>query len=230
MTAAQLLKRVIDIALALSLLLVTLPVLLLVALLILLLEGRPVFYCSRRHVTPTRSIRVFKFRTMVRDATDPKYRLKERFMRGGYLDIPRNCELYTPIGRFLERSQIVELPQLLNILFHGMSFIGNRPLPRENLELLSHYESWQKRFDSPAGISGIAQIVGKLSLQPEERLAMEVAYSELYQRGGVVWCDVMIVFHTLQVVVLGTNISRERAYQLLQAPIPARITGEEAAG
>ena len=121
---------------------------------------------------PDRTIPVFKFRTMVRDATSPKYRLAERYMRDGYLDIPLSCEVYTPLGRLLERLQIVELPQMLNVLFHGMSIIGNRPLPQDNVRCLQKHDGWEQRFDCPAGISGISQIVGKLNLRPEERLSL----------------------------------------------------------
>ncbi len=120
-----------------------------------------------------RQIRVLKFRTMVRDATSARHRLNERFMRDGFLDIPVNCEVYTPVGRFLERLQIVELPQLANVLFHGLSLVGNRPLPKANVDLLTQFPGWERRFDSPAGITGIAQIVGKLNLVPAQRLHLE---------------------------------------------------------
>src|SRR5947209_18436446 len=149
-------KRIIDLVLATFIILAASPLLLATALAILILEGWPVLYISRRYVSPTRRVPIIKFRTMVRDANAPRYRLAERFMRNGYLDIPRTCEVYTPIGRFLERTQIVELPQMFNVLFHGMSLIGNRPLPEANVKLLRRFEGWEKRFESPAGITGIA--------------------------------------------------------------------------
>jgi lipopolysaccharide/colanic/teichoic acid biosynthesis glycosyltransferase len=220
MTAPQVIKRLADVTIAVSVLVLASPALLLIALLILILEGRPVWYVSRRHITPDRAIPVFKFRTMVRDASSPKYRLKDRFMRGGFLDIPRNCEVYTPIGRILERLQIVELPQLLNIVLHGMTLIGNRPLPAENLRLLSVNRDWSGRFDSPAGISGIAQVVGKLNIGAEERLALEASYSKVYKGGKLLYCDLMIVYWTMQVILLGTNITLQDAQSLLSACEP----------
>ncbi len=176
MKLPQLIKRSIDVALAAIILFASLPILVIVALLILILEGRPVFYVSRRMVSNGRSAPIYKFRTMVRDAKSSKYRLVERFMRDGYLDVPRTCEVYTPIGRWLERCQIVELPQMLNVLLHGMSLIGNRPLPEENVTLLRRYENWSWRFASPAGITGIAQVVGKLWLDPQDRLDLELLH------------------------------------------------------
>lgn len=215
MTRWQLAKRVIDITIASIGLLLTLPMMMLVAALIWILEGRPLFYISQRRVAVNRSIPVIKFRTMVRDAHSPKYRLQERFMRDGYLDIPRTCEVYTPIGRILERLQIVELPQLLNVILHGMSLIGNRPLPARNVELLKQHDRWSKRFDSPAGITGIAQVVGKLQLTPDERLRLEGAYSDLYRSGRIVLVDAIILLHTLRVILFSRSMTIERAYQLV---------------
>jgi lipopolysaccharide/colanic/teichoic acid biosynthesis glycosyltransferase len=215
MTYPQICKRLIDITLASIILVLTLPVTLTVAILCLILQGRPIFYISRRCVSPDRTIPVFKFRTMVRDATSPKYRLAERFMRDGYLDIPLSCEVYTPLGRLLERLQVVELPQLLNVLFHGMSLIGNRPLPQSNVQRLRKHDGWQQRFDCPAGISGISQIVGKLNLQPKERLSLEIAYSECYQTGNVVLCDLLILIYTIRAVFLGMSLQLDEARRLV---------------
>jgi len=215
MNAFREIKAFVDVVLAASILVVSLPVLALVALLILMLEGRPVIYVSRRQVSVDRTIPVYKFRTMVRDATSRKYRLKERFMRDGFLDIPRSCEVYTPIGRVLERLQIVELPQMVNVLFHGMSLIGNRPLPYENVRLLRKFEGWKERFDSPAGITGIAQVVGRLELTPAQRLELERAYSKVYLEGNVLRCDLKIFFYTLYVILFSKGISLEKAYRLV---------------
>jgi lipopolysaccharide/colanic/teichoic acid biosynthesis glycosyltransferase len=207
----------IDVSLASAVLVLASPVYLLTALLVLILEGRPVFYISQRYISPTRAIPVYKFRTMVRDASSPKYRLQERFMRSGYLDIPRSCEVYTPIGRLLERTQIVELPQMLNVLMHGMSLIGNRPLPPENLRLLRQFEGWQDRFASPCGISGIAQIAGKLRLTPEQRMCLEIGYSRMYQNGNVIFSDLVIVYYTLRVIVCAWGLPLEDAMRLVNA-------------
>jgi lipopolysaccharide/colanic/teichoic acid biosynthesis glycosyltransferase len=223
MTYPQICKRLIDIILASIILVLTLPVTISVAILCLVLQGWPIFYISRRCVSPDRMIPVFKFRTMVRDATSPKYRLAERYMRDGYLDIPLSCEVYTPLGRLLERMQIVELPQMLNVLFHGMSLIGNRPLPQGNVRRLQKHDGWQQRFDCPAGISGISQIVGKLNLQPKERLSLEIAYSECYQSGNVVSCDLMILIYTIRSVFLGASLQLDEARRLVGQGGPAEL-------
>ena len=220
MTLFQVSKRVVDFILSGLLLIVLAPLLLLTALVLLITEKRPLFYNSRRYVSEDKPITLYKFRTMYRDAKSDKYRLTERFMRGGYLDIPLTCEVFTPIGRLIERTQLVEVPQLLNVLAGQMSLIGNRPLPHDNIQLLKNLEGWKKRFDSPAGISGIAQIVGKLSLKPRERLALEAVYSEVYQKGNILKCDCMILLYTLRVIALGKAMPLTRAHGLLRACLP----------
>ncbi|MFO7693748.1 MAG: sugar transferase [Vicinamibacterales bacterium] len=212
----QLVKRTIDLMIATAGLILGSPVFALVALAVLVLEGRPIFYVSRRHVTPEKTVRIFKFRSMVRDATSPHYRLAERFMKDGFLDIPLSCEVFTPVGRFLERTQLVELPQLLNVLIDGMSLIGNRPLPPENVRLLRQkYPRAVGRFDAPAGISGIAQVVGKLNLQPEQRLALELGYVDLYRKGNIVRCDTLVLIYTVRVLLGGPGVTLDQARWML---------------
>lgn len=210
----KIIKRTIDVIVSGVLLIALSPVLVLVALALLVIEGRPIFYNSRRFISPDKSITVYKFRTMVRDAKSAKYRLHERFMRGGYLDIPLSCEVFSPIGRLVERTQLVEVPQLLNVIAGQMSLIGNRPLPYDNLQMLKVHDHWAERFDSPAGISGIAQVVGKLNLEPAQRLALEAAYSETYKNGNILKCDLMITWYTLRIIAVSEAMPLEKAYRL----------------
>jgi lipopolysaccharide/colanic/teichoic acid biosynthesis glycosyltransferase len=212
----QAVKRSADIFLAMSLLVFLSPLWLLAAVAILVTQGRPIFYVSRRHISAHRAVPIFKFRTMVKDATAPKYRLNERFMRDGYLDIPLTCEVYTPVGRLLERLQLVETPQLLNILFHGMSFVGNRPLPAHNVaNLRANFPQWSQRFASPAGITGIAQVVGRRNISPAERIALESLYSRVYLQGNVLKCDFKIVMATVWVVLFAKGIDLSQARKIL---------------
>ena len=212
-------KRLLDCIFAITFIIFFTPILVITALAILIKEGRPVFYISKRHVSVTKSISVVKFRTMHHDAKSTKYNLNERFMRDGYLDIPLDCEVYTGIGKFLERSQIVEVLQLYNVLFNGMSLIGNRPLPRENLKLLSSFPDWEKRFLSPAGITGISQIVGKHNLKPVDRLELEILYSQIYCTGNILLCDIKIIWNTVRLILIGKSISHNLALQILRNSI-----------
>ena len=214
---SNVIKRVLDILIAVTLIVALLPILVLIAVLIRLLEGAPIFYISRRFISADKSVTIFKFRTMVKDATSQKYQLKERFMRDGYLDIPLTCEVYTPIGRLLERAQLVETLQLLNIIFDGMSFVGNRPLPKDNIELLKKFADWEDRFDSPAGITGISQITGKYGLLPQQRLYLERMYASIYKNpdGNIVLCDIYIVAYTVFLLLTGRYLDYSKAVELL---------------
>lgn len=210
-------KRVMDIAISICALILLSPLMLLAGFLVYLLEGRPIFYVSQRLVSPKKKISVIKFRTMQRDANSSKYRLHERFMREGFLDIPLNCEVYTPIGRLLERTQLVEIFQLINVVRGEMSIVGNRPLPEENVNILKKFEGWEDRFKSPAGITGAAQIAGKYNLSPEERLTLERMYSSLYsnEMSKIVNCDLAIIMHTIILLLTKKYLGMKKCSELL---------------
>lgn len=212
------LKRFFDISISILLLFILFPILLIAGLAILISEGYPILYISERVVSPTKTIRIRKFRTMVNDALSDKYKLNDRFMRDGYLDIPLSCEVYTPIGRILERTQIVELLQLINILRNEMSLIGNRPLPKSNIDLLKKLPNWEKRFCSPCGITGISQIAGKYELLPSQRLNLEILYSSLYsnKNTNILLCDYFIICHTIKLLFTGKYLTYDKAYRLLE--------------
>ena len=140
-------------------------------------------------------------------------------MRDGYLDVPPDCEVYTPIGRFLERTQIVEVLQLFNIILHGMSLIGNRPLPNENIKLLKQFNGWEGRFASPTGLTGLSQIVGRHNQSPQQRLELECMYSNLYRQrsANVLKCDMYIVYYTVRLLLFGKVVPIEDAKQIVRA-------------
>ena len=131
-------KRLEDIFFAIIILVVFFPVIILFSFLLLIIEGWPVFYISKRMIKKDKEINIIKFRTMVKDAKSKKYNIS-KYMREGYLDVPLSSKVYTKIGRFLEKTQLVEVPQVLHVLFGQISFIGNRPLPKDNIELFAFF-------------------------------------------------------------------------------------------
>lgn len=211
-------KRAFDVILAISLLVLLAPLLLIMSALLLLLHGRPLTYASERYIGKSKIARIFKFRTMVPDAASPKYRLKDKYLKNGYMNIPLSDEVYTPPGRWLERLQIVELLQIINVLKDGMSFVGNRPLPPDNIQQLRRYDGWEQRFDSPSGITGITQVIGKCSLPASERLRMEIMYSKLYSspNGNVILCDIMIILCTIRFVLAGISLTIDQAEKMIR--------------
>lgn len=217
MKKTRILKKLVDLLLSFIILIVFSPILTVIIFVILIIEGRPIFYLSQRFISTTKLIKIIKFRTMQKEATSEKYQLNNRFMRNGFLDIPLDCEVYTPIGRILERTQIVEVLQTLNILMGDMSFVGNRPLPKLNTEILAQFSNWEQRFESPAGITGISQIAGKYDLQPEERLYLERMYSSIFSspNGNILLCDLLILWKTLLVVLTGKYLGYDKSIELL---------------
>ena len=217
MKTSNFIKKLIDIPISFFIFILLIPIIIFIAFIIPFLEGYPIFYSSERMVTSKKSIRIIKFRTMVRDATSKKYQLNERYMRNGFLDIPLESEVYTPIGRLLERTQLVEILQLLNILMGQMSFVGNRPLPKINVELLMQFSGWEERFSSPAGITGISQIAGKYELQPKQRIYLERMYSSIYTgpNGNIVLCDLLILWHTFLLLLTKKYLGYDKSLALL---------------
>ncbi|MEM6376366.1 MAG: sugar transferase [Pseudomonadota bacterium] len=138
-------KRLFDLVLATSLLAVLWPVLVGVALAIAMRDGRPILYLSARMKSPTQSFILLKFRTMQSEATDDT-------VSAGY-----KSARITQTGRFLRRSRLDELPQLFNILWGDMSFVGPRPpLPRY---VSLRPEIYQKVLQSRPGVTGLASLI-----------------------------------------------------------------------
>ncbi|CAD7035448.1 undecaprenyl-phosphate glucose phosphotransferase [Pseudorhizobium endolithicum] len=137
-------KRIFDLVLSLSLLLLLLPLIFSVALLVALLDGLPVFYLSRRMKTMTQEFSLIKFRTMKPAITDSG-------VSGG-----DKADRITRTGRFLRRSRLDELPQIVNVVIGDMSFVGPRPPLRQYVERFP--DIYIKVLRSRPGITGLASV------------------------------------------------------------------------
>jgi putative colanic acid biosynthesis UDP-glucose lipid carrier transferase len=166
-------KRALDVALAILLLVFISPLMIVVALLILIDSRGPAFFVQRRTGFAGDTINVLKFRTMT------VLENGEEVRHAG-----RNDDRVTRIGRFLRRSSIDELPQLVNVIKGEMSLVGPRP------HALAHdayygalLPQYARRFRARPGITGLAQVSGLrgeiLSLEyMERRVALDNAYIE----------------------------------------------------
>lgn len=146
-------KRLMDLSLALFLAVLLSPLILGVALVILIVDGRPVFYLSDRMKTPETSFCLWKFRTMRNTGDDGG-------VSAGY---KRNR--ITPLGAWLRRQRLDELPQLINILRGDMSFVGPRPPLRRYVEMCP--DIYAKVLRNRPGVTGLATLVYH---RTEERL------------------------------------------------------------
>jgi len=183
-------KRLLDITIAASLLVVLSPVVLVVALFVAAALGRPLLFRQRRPGLGGASFELLKFRTMS-NALDQSGRLlpdEHRLGRG---------------GRLLRRLSLDELPQLLNVLRGDMSLVGPRPLLMQYLERYSPAQA--RRHDVKPGITGWAQINGRNALSWEDRFAFDVWYVD----NQSFWLDLKILALTLVAVLRLEGISEE---------------------
>jgi exopolysaccharide biosynthesis polyprenyl glycosylphosphotransferase len=194
----RLAKRLIDIAASLGGLLACFPLMALVGLVIKLEDGGPIFYAADRVGENGRIFRMWKFRTMVVDADRGRPQLGEVDAQGNTVSKLAHDPRVTRIGRFLRRTSIDELPQLLNVLRGEMSLVGPRP---ELPWLVARYEPWQrKRLAVPQGMTGWWQVNGRIK-DPMQHLYTEqdLYYIQHYS----LWLDMQILWRTISVVLRG---------------------------
>ena len=183
-------KRFIDVAGALLLLLLLSPILLLAALSILLSMGWPVLFSQERSGKDLRPFPVYKFRTMVRGAE----------AETGPVLASKNDARITPLGQFLRKYRIDELPQLVNILVGHMSFVGPRPeRPFFVKSYVREIAGYRERFRIKPGVTGLAQVSGGYATTPERKLKYDLIY--MYHQN--LSMDLQIVIETLRVVLTG---------------------------
>jgi len=180
------LKRLGDVVLAAAALLVLAPVLAVVWLAVRLVMGSPVFFSDMRAGQDGRPIRIFKFRSM-RTAVDADGRaLPDAERLGGF-------------GRFLRRSSLDELPQLISVLVGDMSVVGPRPLP---LAYVPRYSPRQAtRLRVRPGLTGWAQIHGRNGVDWPRRLEYDARYVDMLSRWYWPLVDLWIIGATALLVV-----------------------------
>jgi len=181
-------KRLLDLAVGSVLLLLALPVMGVVAVAIKLTSRGPVLYRQERVGRDQKSFRLLKFRTMRQGAE-----------RDGaeVLAIPGDPRL-TPIGAFLRRTRLDELPQLFNVLGGSMSLVGPRPeRPGFVARYLREIPGYAERFSLPPGLTGLAQINGEYHSSAQNKLRYDLAY--LANRS--LWLDLSILFRTVKIVL-----------------------------
>lgn len=189
-TVERQLKRFADVAISLLLLLLAAPLLLPAAALIRLGDGGPVFYRQRRSGLMGEAIEVIKLRSMVRQAELDGARWSEP-----------NDQRITPVGVWLRRTRLDELPQLLNVLRGEMSLIGPRPeRPELEGELEQRIPHYRLRHWIRPGLSGWAQVNMPYSSSVEDA-QLKLSYDLYYLRNGSIWLDLLILAKTIKTVL-----------------------------
>lgn len=189
------LKRSIDIALGGAALIIASPVIAVAAIAIAIVDRGSPFYSQERAGLNGRLFRMFKLRTMVEGA----HEMREDIAHLNELDGPvfkiKNDPRLHPLGAFLRRTSIDELPNLLNVLRGEMSLVGPRPpLPSE----VEHYSAYaMRRLTVTPGITGLWQISGRCSVSFDEWMRLDNEYIDTWTPLG----DLLILLKTIPAVI-----------------------------
>ncbi len=193
-------KRIIDLTISLAFLPFALVVLALCALAIRLDSPGPLTFHQLRTGKGGRRFKMYKLRTMVRNAEE----LKAQLLHLNELTYPdfkiTNDPRVTRVGAFLRKTSLDELPQLFNVIRGDMSLVGPRPTSFS----ASTYSLWHTaRLEVKPGLTGLWQISGRSSLDFDDRLRLDIAYV----RNRSVWLDLQIMFRTAAAVLEGRGAS-----------------------
>jgi exopolysaccharide biosynthesis polyprenyl glycosylphosphotransferase len=183
-------KRCCDILLSLLLLVLTAPIMLVIAWLVWLTSKGPVFYVSNRVGLGGKIFKFIKFRTMVVDADRLIFALKSQNEKDGPIFKMKDDPRITPVGRFLRKSSLDELPQLWSVLIGDMSMVG--PRPPLSREVACYDARAMRRLTVPPGITCYWQIMGRSNLSFEEWLALDLKYIDEMS----FWTDMKILLRT----------------------------------
>ena len=195
-------KRIFDFVLALLLLLIAAPALVLVALLIKLASKGPIFFVQERVGLNKRRFKMLKFRTMQRDAESRMSEIEHLNEKSGPIFKIRHDPRITSVGRWLRRTSIDELPQLVNVLLGDMSIVGPRPLSVRDATRMEL--AWQKRrFSVKPGLTCLWQVSGRSNLSFEQWMQLDLEYIDRWSLG----LDASILLRTIPAIVLARGAS-----------------------
>ena len=182
-------KRLMDIVLSFLILVVTSPFMLLVALAIKLYDGGPVMFRQERCTIDGKVFKIHKFRSMIVDAE------KE----GKSIPATDNDPRITPVGRFIRKTRLDELPQMIDILIGNMSMVGPRPERIEHVEKYTEeIAEFEYRLKVKGGLTGYAQIYGKYNTTPYDKLKLDLMYIQNYS----LLLDIRLILMTVKIMFM----------------------------
>jgi lipopolysaccharide/colanic/teichoic acid biosynthesis glycosyltransferase len=189
-----------DVAISSALLLLFAPLLIGVAAAIKMTSPGSVLFLQERIGLNKRRFKIYKFRTMVPNAEQLMPSLESKNEVSGPVFKIRKDPRITPIGRYLRRNSIDELPQLFNVLIGDMSLVGPRPLPVRDYEGFN--EDWQRRrFSVRPGITCLWQVNGRSGISFDQWMLLDLQYMDEWS----LWLDLKILARTVPAVVRGSG-------------------------
>ena len=191
-----LIKRAMDVVMALTVLILFSPLMLLIALVVRLSSPGPVLFRQERVGKGGQRFTLYKFRSMYQDAEERKAELQATYQLGALLFKIKDDPRITRVGRFLRRTSLDELPQFFNVLLGEMSVVGPRPpVPAEVLA----YDDWHyERLLVTPGLTGLWQVSGRSDLTFDEMVKLDLYYAEHWSP----WLDIKLMLRTIPAVIL----------------------------
>lgn len=199
-------KRAFDLSVLALLSPILLPLGLLLALMIKLTSKGPVFFKQKRALYKGGpEFWFYKFRTMYQNADEMKAQFWGKNESNGALFKMKNDPRVTPVGRWLRKYSLDEIPQFINVLKGDMSIVGPRPLPISDFDQLKNdkmnYDWYMKRGETRPGITGLWQISGRSNLSFEEMCLLDLYYIE----NQSIFFDIEIMFETIPAMFVGNG-------------------------
>lgn len=211
------LKRVFDFCASLAACTVLLPVWLVIAIAIKLDSKGPVFFKQERRTKGGKVFSMLKFRSMVVNAEN---------MGTGLFSYDNDPRI-TRVGRFLRKTSLDELPQLLNVLSGDISLVGPRPCVKYELgDFDTLNRKYKKRFQVKGGITGLAQAKGRNENSWEEKVTLDNEYIDRFKKEGI-WLDIKILYWTVLGVFASKNINETKTDESLSDIEAAELSDEE---
>lgn len=192
------LKRFFDIVISISALIVLFPLFAVLALLVKYSSRGPVFFVQERVGRYGRHFRFYKFRSMYVDAERRRQELLQYNQSGdGVIFKMKNDPRITPVGRFIRKTSLDELPQFINVLFGDMSLVGPRPpLPSE---VAQYSLEDRKRLNIKPGLTCLWQIRGRSDIPFKKQLSLDKEYIQSQS----LWKDFLILLKTIPAIISG---------------------------
>ncbi|HEY0305296.1 MAG TPA: sugar transferase [Longimicrobiales bacterium] len=195
-------KRVVDVILAGTLLILALPLIAVIVVAIRLSGPGPILFAQERYGFNRHVFRIYKFRTMVADAEQLQPGLEQLNEAAGPLFKIRKDPRITAVGRLLRRTSLDELPQLLNVLRGNMSLVGPRPLPLRDVRRFTQ-NTLLRRFSMRPGVTGLWQTSGRSNLKAEQWIMLDLLYIDHWS----LRLDLLILLRTIPAVIRGHGAS-----------------------
>jgi len=191
-------KRLIDILLSLSLLVIFSPIFIVIFAAIKIDSRGPGLFVQERIGLNKRKFKIFKFRTMTNEADKMQWKVEGLNEMGGPVFKIKSDPRITRIGKFMRKNSIDELPQLVNVLKGEMSLVGPRPLPVRDYNGFS--EDWQRRrFSVKPGITCLWQVNGRNNITFDKWMELDLKYIDNWS----LWLDLQILIKTIPAVISG---------------------------